>query len=306
MEKVYVHFMQVAYQGSISQASAALNITQPAISKSIKTLEKRYKTPLFVRNSKGVEITPAGTIVLERCKRMENELQAMASDIEDLFSQHDRIKIGSGPAWEMPLCAIISDFLLRFPNSRMMIESDTISQLIPRMLSGELDIALGGEDSIGLDVNKELTFIPLIDTRLCIVAHESHKLAHMKKCKLDQLVHYPWIAYQHSEKILEHVNQLLDREQVAPVRFTLETEFMEVALMTLCKNDGLMCISHTLYEKVRHHGIVELVIDEPIWSYHIGAWVPPAYKRTPLVNEFINAISQQAELYNLNHSSPLL
>jgi DNA-binding transcriptional LysR family regulator len=306
MEKVFQHFIQVANHGSISRASEALSITQPAISKSIKLLEQRYKTALFMRKSRGVELTAAGLLVLERCKRIESEINAIDSDIESLSLEQEVIRIGAGPAWEMPIRAMISDFLLRYPNIHMVIESDTISKLIPKMLSGELDIALGGEDGAALQANKELAFVPLIDTRLCIVAHHNHKLANVKECSLEELTHYPWVGYQHSKEMLEHVNSLLDREQIEPVGFVLETEFMEVALATICSNDGLMCISNTLLEKVRPHGVVEVNVTEPIWSFHIGAWVNPTYKRRFLVNQFMTAISQQAELYTLNHTSPLL
>lgn len=306
MEKIFVHFMQVAYHGGITQASAALDITQPAISKSIKTLEQRYGTALFVRRSRGVELTEAGELMLERCIRIESEMKAIESDIETLFCNKDVIRIGAGPAWVLPIQSIISDFHLRFPKAHIVIESGSICQLVPRMLSGDLDIALGGEEGLMSSKSNELSFIPLIDNRICIVAHESHHLANVKTCQIRELANYPWVGYQQSSEMLEQVNRLLIREQVAPVQFTLETEFLDVATTLVSANDALMCISHTLLEKVKPLGIVEIPVKEPIWSFHIGAWVNPRYQNQELVAEFIKAISAQAELYMLNHPSPLL
>lgn len=306
MEKVLEHFMHVAFHGSISQASLSLGVTQPAISKSIKILESRYETELLVRQARGVKLTPAGQILLERCIRIENEMRAIENDIGSLFTEKECIRVGAGPAWELPIKAIISDFMLKFPNVHMEIISNTIAKLIPELESGALDIALGGENGSMLVESNELSFIPLIDSRLCIVANENHKLATMPECRLEELTHYQWVGYQHSKEMLEQINQLLDREQVNPVNFILETEFLDVALTLVEKNDALLCISNILLEKLKGRGIVEVKFREPVWCFHIGAWTKPSNQRRYLVNEFIRAISAQAELYNLNHTSPLL
>ena len=53
-------FLTVARTGSISQASEAENIAASAISKRISDLEDQIGTPLFYRQTRGVELTPAG------------------------------------------------------------------------------------------------------------------------------------------------------------------------------------------------------------------------------------------------------
>lgn len=306
MEKLFVHFMQVALHGSISQASVFLGVTQPAISKSIKLLEERYDTSLLIRKARGVELTPAGVIVLERCIRIDNEMTAMVNDIGSLFTEKEKIRVGAGPAWELPIKAMISDFLLKFPNVHMEIQSNTITKLIPELVADNLDVALGGENGTYSLKSNELSFIPLIDSRLCIVANENHKLAKISECRLEELTHYQWVGYQNSKKMLEQVNHLLDREQVNPVNFILETEFLDVALTVVEKNDALLCISNILLEKLEGKGIVEVKLKEPIWYFHIGVWAKPSHQRRYLVNEFIKAISSQAELYNLNHTSSFI
>ena len=53
-------FVEVARQGSIRGASRMLNMSQPALSKSIQELEEGLAAQLFFRRSKGVTLTDAG------------------------------------------------------------------------------------------------------------------------------------------------------------------------------------------------------------------------------------------------------
>ncbi|CAG2159946.1 LysR family transcriptional regulator [Cupriavidus numazuensis] len=58
------YFIAVAESQSIIAASRALNIVQPALSRQIRDLENQVGTPLFVRHTRGVELTPAGASFL--------------------------------------------------------------------------------------------------------------------------------------------------------------------------------------------------------------------------------------------------
>ncbi|WED29220.1 LysR family transcriptional regulator [Vibrio sp. DW001] len=301
MEKVLVHFKEVALHQSISQASLKLGVTQPALSKSIKLLEKRYQTSLLRRGARGVELTEAGKIVFERTLRIEHEMNALQKDLDSLGSEKQELRIGAGPAWEMPINAMISKFFLRYPNVHMEIQSNTIAQLLPKLINGELELALGRDNGNLVSGYDELNFIPLIPTRFCIIANKQHPLAQSGVTQLVGLQHYPWVGFQHSKEMLDHINRYLDKEKVKNVNFILETQFLEVALTMVEKNDALMCISNTVLNKLSDRNIVEVVLKEPIWHFHIGIWTRASSQRPYLVEEFIEDIKSQATLYNLNH-----
>jgi DNA-binding transcriptional LysR family regulator len=301
MEKVLIHFKEVALHGCISQASLKLGITQPALSKSIKLLEARYKTPLLHRVSRGVELTAAGKVVLERTLRVEHEMNALKKDLESIGSEKQDIRIGAGPAWEMPINSMISEFFLKYPNVHMKIQSDTITKLLPKLIAGELELALGGDNGTLVAGYEELNFIPLIPTRLCIIANTQHPLVQTGVTKLEGLAQYPWVGFQHSKEMLDRINLYLDKEKVPNVRFALETEFLEVALTMVEENDALMCVSNTVLEKLRGRNIVEIKPKEAIWHFHIGIWTRASSQRRFLVDAFIEDIKSQATLYNLNH-----
>ena len=61
--ELYKVFYNVAASLSFSEASKKLFISQSAVSQSIKTLERKLNQPLFIRSTKKVQLTPAGTLL---------------------------------------------------------------------------------------------------------------------------------------------------------------------------------------------------------------------------------------------------
>jgi LysR family transcriptional regulator of abg operon len=70
-------FVEVARQGSIRGASRTLNLSQPALTKSIKELEEGMAAQLFVRRSKGVALTECGEGFYQRARLILEERRRM-------------------------------------------------------------------------------------------------------------------------------------------------------------------------------------------------------------------------------------
>jgi DNA-binding transcriptional LysR family regulator len=75
------YFQTVAKTLHFRRASALLNISQPPLSKSIKTLEDQLGTKRLVRTRRHVELTPAGHALLERCERIFQELEGARIEV---------------------------------------------------------------------------------------------------------------------------------------------------------------------------------------------------------------------------------
>jgi DNA-binding transcriptional LysR family regulator len=71
------HFISLAQTGSFTQSAELLNVTQPALSRSIRLLEMELRQPLFDRVGKRNELTPFGVEILQVAKQMA----AQADDI---------------------------------------------------------------------------------------------------------------------------------------------------------------------------------------------------------------------------------
>jgi DNA-binding transcriptional LysR family regulator len=75
-------FRQVAEMRSLTKASKALHLSQPAVTKHIKLLEEELRLPLFIRSSSGVVLTDAGTIFLRHVQETEKSRAVVLEELQ--------------------------------------------------------------------------------------------------------------------------------------------------------------------------------------------------------------------------------
>ncbi|WP_067582190.1 LysR family transcriptional regulator [Endozoicomonas ascidiicola] len=293
MNRLLKHFKVVAHHKKIASACRELNISQPALSKSIKTLEDSFGLPLFERLPRGMELTEAGVRLLNRIRRMDMEYQYAVEEINLLRSGKGcKLFIGAGTVWERYLPPVISQLYDEYPNLEVIIRADTNEQLMPDLVEGKLDVVLGGgNDQIG--TREQLAFLPLLNVNMKIAAHRSHPLASMSSVTAEQLAEYPWVAYQRSKGAF--LNQLFDRKGIKSVRYSLQTELLDVALDVMEKRQALLCIAEQFFYKLPENDVVQIHLNEAIWNFHSGIWYQSSARYTPVVDRFIDLLTQEVE-----------
>ena len=86
-------FVTAARALSFSKCAAALNITQPAVSRHIGELEARFGVPLFSRGSSGVGLTKAGRLLLQHAEGLLSAYQKMDYDMDLFMERSDGIEV---------------------------------------------------------------------------------------------------------------------------------------------------------------------------------------------------------------------
>src|SRR5512132_1825855 len=76
-------FVRAAELRSLTKAAEASHIGLAAASRRMALLEHRFKTPLFQRSPRGVELTPAGASLLPHARALLVEINQMQADMRD-------------------------------------------------------------------------------------------------------------------------------------------------------------------------------------------------------------------------------
>lgn len=137
--------------------------TQASVSSRIAALEDELGTRLFLRDSKGVSLTPAGQKVLEYAEHMMNTLQELKQSIGDINNVQRSIRIGAIDVvihtW---LSSFITKLMERYPGLEIELTIDTTRNLSDQLQKGYLDISFQVEmvrsDSVR---NLELATFPV-------------------------------------------------------------------------------------------------------------------------------------------------
>ena len=140
--ELYKVFYYVAKNKNITQAANELMISQPAVSKSIKVLERDLDTILFNRNKDGVSLNNAGEIVYNKIKKA---IELIISAEEDLTSlnnmEQGTINIGAGNTiMQRYLMPYIKEFHELYPNINVIVHTVVTEELIKRAEVGLVDI----------------------------------------------------------------------------------------------------------------------------------------------------------------------
>jgi DNA-binding transcriptional LysR family regulator len=184
---------EVARRGSFSAAAEALGYTQSAVSRQVALAEQATGCGLFTRHPRGVDLTPAGEIVLRHANAALAELQAARAALDDLGHRRSR-RVSLG-AFSTAMAALVPDALSALavdePHLEIALREGTSERLVDRVASGRLDLAIvtaasGPPDGVELDTL-------LIDT-LLVAMPRGHRLAASTSIDPDELRDEPWIA----------------------------------------------------------------------------------------------------------------
>jgi DNA-binding transcriptional LysR family regulator len=132
-------FYEVARCGSISEASRKLRITQPSISRTVKSLEEDLGRKLFLRKSRGVTLTEDGGAVYQRCHVIFKECDAISSEKQQTLS---RIRIAASENICLHILPKIfknSEFQKRFSKMQLEITSGTAEEVAKAVINGNAD-----------------------------------------------------------------------------------------------------------------------------------------------------------------------
>src|ERR1700731_4106895 len=135
---------EVADQGSFSAAADALSYTQSAVSQQIAALEAEAGIALLERHPRGVSLTAAGQTLVGHAEGILARLDAAEAALAAIAGlRGGRLRMASFPtagAALMPLA--IATFRERYPDVELTLSEAEPEQAVPRLLAGELDLAL--------------------------------------------------------------------------------------------------------------------------------------------------------------------
>lgn len=170
--ELYKVFYYVAKNESITRAANELSISQPAISKSIKTLEEQINTQLFIRKRDGVSLTETGNTIYRKIKEAMELIDSAENDLKSLTNlEYGTINIGASKTiiheFLMPY---IKSFHKDYPNINIRIFTDKTSDLIKKSKMGLIDVIF---TNMPFNLPSEFESINVMKLHDCFVANQN-------------------------------------------------------------------------------------------------------------------------------------
>jgi len=286
-------FASVASSGSISRSAKELNISQPALTRSLKNLEEDLGVELIGRRANGVFLTSYGEHLLEYANCIVGDSERVRREINAMRSgRRGQISIGIGPAFcEQLLPCAIERLLADGSHLEVRIVEGFIEDLSAQLRSGSLDVVLSLFPA-KFDLS-DLSFTQLCEVDSLVVAGAGHPLAAKKNVTRRQLAVCNWVISD-QKYALSTFREYLSREEIPKGAHHLRVNSLRVMKSMVMESNYLAILPRMLIEEeLKTERLV--VIDGPAKAMvAMGglAWRGSGFKSAAL-REFVGIVQDE-------------
>lgn len=247
--------------GSFTHAAASMHVTQSAMSNLIKELERNMGLRLVDRNTRGLELTPAGSDFVPLVEKILQDLDGVLGGMDDLKALRRGVVRVAAP--QLLACTLLPEVIAAFrrehPGVRVRLADCDVEGVLTRVEAGEADFGIGPERPAGTEMNAQL----LLDLPFVAVFQPAHALDALKRVRWIDLVEHPLIALQgqFTERLSIDLHVALHEQALQP---TNEVAFMTTALSMVSAGLGVTACLPYAGSLVRAFGLRMELLHEPV------------------------------------------
>jgi DNA-binding transcriptional LysR family regulator len=259
------HFIQVAREGAVRKAALSLNISQPAITRSIKELEQILGLRVFERSRRGVVINSNGQSLLRHAERAMAELNAASAALAALkLGEQGRVVIG-GPTVGISVLVpkAVARLKYRFPAVSITILPGPHEQLLPSLRVGEIDLFFGRKGTAPQLAG--LTFKRLFQDRLVIVARPTNTFIGRRDTSLADLAGLPWLVPLGDASFTSYLARIFSRANLDLPKNRVEMTFGPSMWTYMDEIDAVAAMPSNLISTEIRAGRLAIIKSEPSW-----------------------------------------
>lgn len=264
-------FLAAVRCGSLTEAAAELGVSQPALSKAIKALERSLGVPLMERGRFGVVATPFGEALRYHGQVVEAEFRHAAGEIESLKgAQKGHVTLGCGPTEATRLLPLA---LARVSQARPELKVSVLyglnESLMPSVKQGEIDFALSSVPRRGQD--PDLLHETLFTESAVVVARSDHPLARLRQIAPALLAQQQWVLPRQRELERQAFDDFFRSHGLNPPTAQVETTSTVLMKSMVMQSDALTFIPHELiYWEERARQLRPLSVAGVEWVRPVG------------------------------------
>ena len=211
--ELYKVFYYVADTLSFSEASKKLFISQSAVSQSVKTLEKKMNQTLFIRNTKKVQLTPEGEILLRHIEPAINLIKRGEAQILEASSTGGQIRIGaSDTICRYFLVPYLERFHKEFPNAHINVMNATSIKCVELLENGQVDFIVTNLPNTYL--GSAFSTKKIKDFHDVFIANNSFSHLRGQVLSLKELLEYPLLMLDKKSTTSEFLHSLFQQHQL--------------------------------------------------------------------------------------------
>ena len=255
----------IATEKSFTRAAEVLYLSQPSLSKQIKTLEKNLDTSLINRESNKISLTKNGKVFLQYSERILALCEESCRALIDLKNgDRGNLTIGASQTigtYLMP--RVLALFAQSYPQINLKVQVNSTRIVARNIMNREIDLAIVGGD-VPNELKKKLTVEPFVEDELTLIISKLHPFAKKKKINKNDLYHLNFITLNSNSTIRKFVDSVLKQNNIETkqLKIVMQLNSIEGIKTAVSLGLGAAFVSSSAIEKeVELEKIVVVKID---------------------------------------------
>lgn len=245
------------------QVAAYMNVTQPALSKTMAELQAGLGHQLFERTGRGLKPTHYGECMIRHARRILQDLSDAGEELAAMATGTSRkVRVGTLPAsayWLVPRALTL--FKQASPLAAIAVRESTMDVLLQELRLGNLDMIVGTLPSrnLGIDLEEKT----LVDDATVVVANVDHPLAANPSPSWKLLAEYPWVLPPHDSLLPQPLLVTFAAFGVDPPVNFIETLSVNVTLNYLKGSNAIATLPASLARMHAENGVLAILPVKP-------------------------------------------
>jgi DNA-binding transcriptional LysR family regulator len=261
------YFVAVATQGNFTKAAQMLYVTQPTISKMVKSVEEELGVTLFDRSGKQVKLTDAGKTLLVQAQNIIKSFQNLSSELDDLMElKTGSIQIGLPPmVGSRFFPRVIQEFHKQYPKITVQLVEDGAKKVEADVGNGTLDlgvIVLPAKD----DVFHTFSFV---HEQLMLLTHPTNPLSQKEVASLSDLENEDFILFRKDFALHDRIITECVRSGFNP-HIIYESSQWDFISEMVAADLGIALLPETVCRQVNKERVSIIPLFDPIIPWELG------------------------------------
>jgi DNA-binding transcriptional LysR family regulator len=194
--KLLTTFREVAVRGSFSEAAAALDFTQPAVSQHISRLESTLGTRVLERSARGVTLTPAGEVLVRHAAALLDAARRAEQEVRDAAGiGRAQVRVAAFPSAAAGLLpGATRELRARRPDAELTLQVLEDEPALDALLAGRVDVATIVRSPLQpSEPRAGVEYLPIAADEMQVAVAADHPLAAHASVALEELRDEPWL-----------------------------------------------------------------------------------------------------------------
>jgi DNA-binding transcriptional LysR family regulator len=283
-------FCDLAETESFTKAAQINEVTQSAVSQTISTLEKHFKSLLIERSKKNFRLTPEGQVFYDYSKRILQSFDALHSrlqELEGIISGNIRVAtIYSIGLHVLP--PYLKRFLKEYPTVNVHVEYRRPNQVYEDVLGNVVDLGL-----IAYPIrDARLEIVPFRKEQMVLICHPQNPLAKLESVKLKALAGQRFVSFEQDIPTRKAMDKIL-KDQGVNVEHAMEFDNIETVKRAVEIDSGVAIVPQaTISQEVAKQTLASVSLEGGEFARPLAAIYKKSRVLSPAIKQFINLLKE--------------